>query len=64
MKEAFVSFTAVRKIMWIPSKHWRTSVLFPMLNLNPGRTLRNQAQDAGSLMTCTAEPARTLSARE
>jgi hypothetical protein len=25
--------------MWIPSKHSRKSVLFPILNLNPGGTL-------------------------
>jgi hypothetical protein len=39
-------------------------VLFPMLNLHPRRTLRNEAQDAGSPMTCTAGPARTLSAQD
>jgi hypothetical protein len=47
MKEAFVWLTAARKTMWIPSKHSRKSVLFPYLNLHPGRTLHNQAQDAG-----------------
>ncbi len=47
MKAAFVSLTAVRKTMWIPSKHSRKSVLFPYLNLHPGRTLYDQAQDAG-----------------
>ena len=54
--EAFVSLAAVRKTMWIPSKHSRKSVLFPILNLNPGRPLHNE--DAGSPMICTAEPAK------
>jgi len=47
MKEAFVWLTAVWKTMWIPPKHPRKSVLFPYLKLHPGRTLHNQAQDAG-----------------
>jgi hypothetical protein len=52
------SLTAVRKTTWIPSMHSRKSVLFPILNLNSGRTLHNQSQDAGSPMTCTTETAR------
>jgi hypothetical protein len=58
MKEAFVWLTAARKTMWIPSKHSRKSMLFPILNLNPGPTLHNEAQDAGSPMICTTEPAK------
>jgi hypothetical protein len=62
MKEAFVSLTAREEDYVILSKPWRKSVLFPILNLNQGRTLRNEAQDAGSPMTCTAEPAQGLTA--
>jgi hypothetical protein len=56
MKEAFVWLTAVRKTMWIPSRHSRKSVLDPILNLNPGGRLHSEAQDAGSPMTCRTEP--------
>jgi hypothetical protein len=47
MREAIVSLTAVGKTTWIPSKHSRKSVLFPILNLNPGGTLHNRGAGRG-----------------